>query len=72
MVCGGLHSCAVNSLGQRFPNFLGCGPLLLLNIFRGPPGGLANTKDILAPYYAKKPTVKIRKHSLSNGVFPSK
>jgi len=33
-------------LRQRFPNFLGCGPLLLLNIFRGPPGGLANTKDI--------------------------
>jgi len=23
-----------------------CGPLLLLNIFHGVPGGLANTKDI--------------------------
>jgi len=35
-----------HALLQRFPNFLDCGPLLLLNIFRGPPGGLANTKDI--------------------------
>jgi len=31
---------------QWFPNFLGCGPPLLLNIFRGAPGGLDNTKDI--------------------------
>ena len=47
---------------QRFPNLLGCRPLLLLNIFRGPPGGLANTKDnIISPYYTKKPIVKIRK-----------
>ena len=27
-----------NGMIQRFPNFLGCGTLLLLNIFRGPPG----------------------------------
>jgi len=31
---------------QRFPNFLGCGPLLRLNIFHRPHDGLANTKDI--------------------------
>ena len=37
---------SLNDVMQRFPNILGCGPLLLLNIFRGPPGGLANTKDI--------------------------
>jgi len=32
-----------HSVDQRFPNFLGYGPFLLLNIFRGPPD---NTKDI--------------------------
>jgi len=51
----------MDTIGQRFPNFLGCGPLLLLNIFRGPSGSLANNKDIWALYYAKKPTVEIRK-----------
>ena len=37
---------ALKCLHQRFPNFLGCGTLLLLNIFRGPHGGLADTKGI--------------------------
>jgi len=35
-----------DNVRQRFPNFLGCGPILLLNILRGLHGGLANTKDI--------------------------
>jgi|SRR6218665_15034 len=44
--CGAENMFRLICLGQRFPNFLGCGPLLLLNIFRGAHVGLANTKDI--------------------------
>ena len=46
MKCYELKGDSYHSITQRFPNFLGCGPLLLLNIFRGTPGGLANTKDM--------------------------
>src|SRR6218665_3824643 len=52
---------------QRFPNFLGCGPLLLLNIFRAPSGGLANITNV-CHVMPRSLHLKSEKHYLSNGI----